>query len=182
MDLFLGISTFLSATGFGFVISSEGFTVSYILLASISFLNLLFTKSIVEETIAVDTATKANFLSSLDMKASIVVYITSRNGRWQLTILLIIMIICGLSDIFAGDTVTYHLLDKPQCFTPGLIGLYTGINEIGGTICVVLLQRKLGDLGLLLLGICSLLVYQALLLAFHSKTTLFTGEKTEYLF
>ncbi len=184
MDLFFGISSFLSNTGFGYVISSEGYTVSFVLLASLSFVNLLFTKWIAQESVVVNKESKQpKFLSLHNMKASIVVYIRNRNGRWQLIILLVAMTFCGLSDIYAGDTVTYHLLDKPQCFTSGLIGLYTGIyfliKALGGVFCLLLLQKKIGDLGLLLLGFCSSVVYQALLPAFHSKTDLFIGENND---
>ncbi len=180
MDLFFGISTCLSNTGFGYVISLEGYTVTFILLASLSCTNIFFSKCIVEETIDAHENTKPKFLSLEIMKASVAVYTRSRNGRWQLIVLLIVTTIFGFSDLYSGDSVTYYLLDQPQCFTSGLIGLYTGtyflIKAFGGVFCVWLLQRKLGDLGLLLLGICSLLVYQTLVPAFHSKTDLFLGE------
>ena len=161
-----------------------GYIVAYITLQGLSALNLIFIALFVKETISQSLGDKVKLFTLKHLKKSVNVYITKDEAtgrRWRLITLLIIMMITNFSEIMAGDVVTYHLLDRPLCFSSILIGFYTGmlylIKAVAGISCLVILHRWIGDLGLLLMGCVSGIMYQSLLPIFHSKRDLFIGER-----
>ena len=182
-DLFFGISTCAAQIGFGYILNSTGYIVAYITLQGLNVFNLIFIALFVKETISQNLIDKVNLFTLKHLKTSVSVYIKkseTSGRRWRLITLLIIMMMTNFSEIMAGDVVTYHLLDRPLCFSSILIGFYTGIlyliKAVAGISCLVILHRWIGDLGLLLTGCISGMFFQSLLPIFHYKRDLFIGE------
>ena len=184
LEVCIGVASALSQFASGFLIDAIGYLFTFLALLIITVLNILYIIFLVKETRTRENSDGKYHLFSFNRVIECTRLYTKDDGtnrRWKLQLAILTMTVVGMVSISSTDVRTYFLKGKPLCFSEIQIGLFSGIlnlsQNFGSIVVVMLLGRRLGDKGLMILGCLSGLASMLLMTFVQNTWMLALGKK-----
>ena len=154
LEVCTGVAMACSNFASGYLIAAVGYLYSFIILFCMNIANIVYIVFVLPEPKL--TREKPSIGKVLSASAKIYMKDEPNKRRWKLQLVTLIMVVTGMVSLAKYDTQTYFLRGRPLCFSPVQVGYFTGgfnlAQNLGSLLAVALFGRKLGDMGILILG------------------------------
>ena len=180
VDIAVGISVIISSMCSGLLIDGVGFYYAYFVCFLFAFVSFLYVIIFVPETIAMSHGVQFFNIKSFDILLKFILDPGVSTRRWQLNLNLVLFFFLMFVDIGLLNVTILRSIASPICMQSIDIGLFIGelylLKNIFSFIALRLFKKRLGNSGLLLLGLTSLLLYLVGFSLASSKIWIFIGE------
>ena len=181
-EISIGLSTIISSLGSGVLITAVGFYYSYFISFLLVIVGFLYVILLIPETITMHQGVNFFSFKPIGILYDFFTDPSISPRRWQLNLNLVMFFMWLLVDVGLLSIQMLRVIAYPICLHSIGIGLFVGesytLKNIGSFVVMKLFHKRLGNNGLLLVGMLSGLAFLISFASVESVEMVFIGKSS----